>query len=141
MAKKINNYLYLIGGSLALVLGTVGMVIPILPTTPFLLLSAFCFLRSSPRLHRWIMRHRFFGPYIYCYSSFRAIDRKVKIHTIALLWATLGISIIFVDIWQVRLGLALIGALVSIHVGSLKNLSGEELEQYHSYISNLEKKG
>ena len=67
------------GGFLAVGLGAVGIVLPLLPTTPFLLLAAFCFARSSERLHDWLINHPTFGPPILDWRDRGAIGRKAKI--------------------------------------------------------------
>jgi uncharacterized membrane protein YbaN (DUF454 family) len=61
---KVSKLLFIIGGFILLALGIVGIVLPVLPTTPFLLAASFCFMKSSARLYRWIMANRFFGPRI-----------------------------------------------------------------------------
>ena len=66
-------------GLVAVGLGAAGVVLPLLPTTPFMLVAAFCFARSSPRLHRWLMEHRLFGPAIVNWRRHGAIDRRSKI--------------------------------------------------------------
>ena len=65
-------------GILAFVLGVVGAVLPLLPTTPFMILAAFCFARSSPRLHAWLLAHRTFGPMIDDWNRHRAIAPRAK---------------------------------------------------------------
>lgn len=69
---------YLVAGLLALLLGTVGIFLPLLPTVPFVLLAAFCFGRSSPRLERRLVEHATFGPHIIAWRTHRAISRKGK---------------------------------------------------------------
>jgi len=70
--------LWRVGGAIALGLGILGIPLPLLPTTPFLLLAAFCFARSSPPLHRWLISHRHFGPPIIRWRDCGAISRKAK---------------------------------------------------------------
>lgn len=70
--------LYLISGLIALFCGGVGVVLPLIPTTPFLLLAAFCFSKSSQRLHNWLLQHKLFGPMIMDWQSHGVIRTKVK---------------------------------------------------------------
>ncbi|MEZ5824463.1 MAG: YbaN family protein, partial [Geminicoccaceae bacterium] len=76
--------LWVAGGIVSFGLGVVGAVLPLLPTTPFMLLAAFCFARSSPRLHDWLLRHRHFGPMIENWRRHGAIDRRSKFVATAL---------------------------------------------------------
>ena len=69
---------YFLLGILSLTLGAVGVILPLLPTVPFVLLAAFCFARSSPRLERWLTEHRTFGPHLLAWRTRRAISRKGK---------------------------------------------------------------
>ncbi len=82
-------------GFLCVGLGLAGLVLPVLPTTPFLLLAAGCFARSSPRFHRWLLAHRVFGPIVSEWESHRAIPWKAKLWAIGLMSATLAASIVF----------------------------------------------
>jgi len=93
MSAALKRYLLIVLGTICLAIGIVGIFTPILPTTPFLLLAAACYLRSSPRFHRWLMNNRVFGSYIRNYTTGRGIPIKVKLFTITLLWVTIGISI------------------------------------------------
>ncbi len=97
---------------------------PLLPTTPFLLLSASLFMKSSPRLYRWLTGHRLFGTHILCYRKYRAISLRSKVFTFVLLWGVIGSTVLFVisSLW-LRLLLLAIAVGVSVHVGSLKNLT------------------
>jgi uncharacterized membrane protein YbaN (DUF454 family) len=87
--------LFLACGFVTLGLGIAGVVLPVLPTTPFVLLSAACFARSSPRFHRWLLRHRTFGPIVSEWERHRAIPWRTKLWAIALMSATLAASIVF----------------------------------------------
>ena len=80
---------YNIAGVLALALGILGIFLPLLPTTPFLLLASACFARGSERLHRWLLSHRVFGDYLRNFEEGRDIPRKAKIVATALLWLSL----------------------------------------------------
>lgn len=71
--------LLIIAGSISLALGVIGIFLPLLPTTPFLILSAFCFSKSSPRFYRWILNHQYLGPPIQDWKNHRAISLKSKI--------------------------------------------------------------
>jgi uncharacterized membrane protein YbaN (DUF454 family) len=107
-------------------LGVVGVFVPILPTTPFLLLAAAAFVRSSPRLYHWLIHHKWFGNYIRYYREYRAIALRAKVVTLALLWAVIGYTAIgVVQDWWLRALLASIAVGVSAHVLSLKTLTRE----------------
>lgn len=83
MRQKILKSTYLILGILSLSLGIIGIFLPILPTTPFLLLATFCFSRSSDRLHNWLLSHRVFGPPILDWNEHRVIGVRAKIFSIS----------------------------------------------------------
>ena len=116
-------------GGVSLVLGIIGIFIPVLPTTPFLLLSALCFLRSSAHMYNWIIGHKVFGRYIYSYLRYRAIPMKTKLGTLAFLWSTLAISMILVKIFALRILLVIVGIAVTIHILTIRTLSQKEQEE------------
>ncbi|MDQ3170491.1 MAG: YbaN family protein [Acidobacteriota bacterium] len=103
--------LFAAAGLLLVALGVLGILLPGLPATPFLLLAAFCFAKSFPRLHNWLVTHRWFGPYIRGARSGWRIPRPQAIQTIAVLWLSMGVSAWLVDRWWVR------GLLLSIALG------------------------
>ncbi len=125
---SIKKYLLILLGSISLALGVTGVFIPVLPTTPFLLLASFCYLRSSKRMYTWMINHRIFGSYIYSYLTFKAIPKKTKIGTIIFLWSTLGISILMMTSLHIRLFLIAVGAGVTIHLLTLKTLSLKDIQ-------------
>ena len=73
------RYTYTTIGALSLILGLIGLFLPLLPTTPFLILAAFCFSQSSPRFHTWLVNHRWFGPPIRDWEQNRAIRTRYKV--------------------------------------------------------------
>jgi uncharacterized membrane protein YbaN (DUF454 family) len=76
-------------GTLCLVLAIVGIFVPVLPTTPLLLLTAYCYYRSSERMYTWLMSHPHLGPYIKNFREHRMIPRRVKVYILILLWSSL----------------------------------------------------
>ncbi len=124
---KIKKILLIIVGSVSLVLGVIGILMPVLPTTPFLLLASFCYLRSSEKLYNWLINHHVFGPYIYNYLTYKAIPKKTKIGAIIFLWCSLIISSLIISSLHIKIFLFLIGIAVSLHIITLKTLSKENL--------------
>ncbi|GJM22713.1 MAG: inner membrane protein [Planctomycetota bacterium] len=102
--------LLLAAGWLCVVLGTAGTMLPLLPTTPFLLLAAACFARSSPRVHQWLRDHRALGPFLRAWEERRALPPGAKLPALLVVLVTFGISITWATqiVW-VRGLLALIG--------------------------------
>ena len=101
--------------------GIAGIFIPVLPTTPFLLISAALYAKSSTRFYNWLINNRIFGQYIKNYREGKGIPLRLKIITITLLWLTIGCSAIFaVDILWVRIMLVIIAAGVTVHVVRIK---------------------
>ena len=113
--------LLLILGSLALLLGTLGIFLPVLPTTPFYLLTAWCYLKSSNRLYRKVMDNRFFGNLVRNYYDKRAVSRRTKVISISTTLLTIGISIAVVDVTWIRILLACVAACVTWHLLSMKS--------------------
>jgi hypothetical protein len=92
---KITRALWLVAGIICLSLGAIGMVLPILPTTPFLLAAAACFCKSSSRMYNWLLNNKWFGEYIRNYKEGRGLPMKTKMFALVVLWITIGISIVF----------------------------------------------
>ena len=76
-------------------LGAVGMVLPILPTTPFLLAAAACFCKSSTRMYDWLLNNKWFGSYIKNYKEGRGLSLRTKVFALTVLWVTIGVSTVF----------------------------------------------
>ncbi|MDR0368705.1 MAG: YbaN family protein [Bacteroidales bacterium] len=117
----MRNTVLITAGSLALALAIAGIFLPLLPTVPFVLLAASCYLKASPRLYRWLTSHPLFGKIILDYKENKIIPLRAKIYTIVLLWVSIGVSIFLVSVIWVRILLLLIAAGVSIHVLSFKS--------------------
>jgi uncharacterized membrane protein YbaN (DUF454 family) len=93
--QNVTRALWFIAGMLCLFLGAIGIVLPILPTTPFLLASAGCFCKSSSRMYNWLLNNRLFGEYIKNYKEGKGIPMKTKIIALTVLWITIGFSTVF----------------------------------------------
>jgi uncharacterized protein len=107
-------------GTAFLVLGVIGVVLPILPTTPFLLLAAACYARGSSRLYGWLLGNRTFGPLIRDWRAHRTIPRRARRNAIALLVVVLGLSVIlFVETPVLRVVLVLIGIGVVVFLARI----------------------
>ena len=122
MGKTLKKYILLLVGLVCLAAGIAGILVPVLPTTPFLLLASFCFIRSSKRLHDWLIGNKVFGEYIDHYIKHRAVKRSTKIAALIFLWASLTLSIVLVQPLYIDLLLVLVGLAVSIHILLLKNI-------------------
>jgi len=110
-------------GTFFVVLGIIGIFLPLLPTTPFLLLAAACYARGSRRFYDWLLNNRWFGDYIRNYREKKGIPLKIKVLSISFLWVTIGYSTLFIiDIPLVRIILILISIGVSIHIMRFRTL-------------------
>lgn len=126
---SLRKWLLMGAGILALGLAVVGIFIPVLPTTPFLLLAASCFMRSSERLYNWLIHHRWFGEYIRHYREYRAITLQAKVVALVLLWAVIGVTTIFaVTLWWMRTLLVIVAVSVTLHLLHLKTLTPAMLQ-------------
>jgi len=104
-------------GTLSVALGVLGVFLPVLPTTPFLLLAAACYARSSEKLYEWLLGNRWFGHYIRDYREGKGIPLRRVAVAIALLWLTIGYTaIVAVSLWWVRLALLAIAGGVTVHL-------------------------
>lgn len=109
-------------GSIAVLLAILGVFLPLLPTTPFLLLASACYFRSSPRMYRWLMGNRILGNYILNFQNGKGIPLRAKIVSVLLIWASLSFSIYKMDAIVVKLILAAIGIALSITMLRMKTL-------------------
>ena len=110
-------------GTFFVVLGLLAILIPLLPTTPFLLLAAACYARGSRRFYDWLLNNRLFGKYIKDYIAGRGIPFRTKVLSISLLWLTIGYSTLFVmPLFFGKIVLVFIAVTVTIHILKIKTV-------------------
>jgi len=122
-SSPVTRFALIAGGSVAVGLAILGMVLPVLPTTPFLLIAAFCYARSSTRFYLWLMNHRWWGKHLRDYTAGRGVRFKVKAFAITLLWITiLSSAFLAIDKLWLQILLIAIAIVVSIHIIGIKTL-------------------
>ena len=116
----VRRGVYLGIGTLSVSAGIIGIVVPLWPTTCFLLLAGWCFARSSPRAERWLYENRLFGRYLAAYRERGVISTRVRRGTTIFLWSAILVSAVFAagQLWIVAL-LLIVAALVTAHLYSL----------------------
>jgi len=126
----MKNLLLIAAGFTALSAGGIGIFLPVLPTTPFFLLAAGCFMKSSDRLYRWLTGHKKFGPYIDNYVKYRAVSKQSKVVSIMVLWTVMLSTIVFgiTQLWLKALLVCIAGG-VTVHLVLLKTLTPEMMEK------------
>lgn len=119
--RDMKRLAWVAAGTLAVILGAIGMFVPVLPTTPFLLLAAFCYARGSQRFHHWLLNNRWFGTYIKNYREGRGMTLRLKALTLAALWLTIGLTALYaVPVWWGRLLLFGVAVGVTAHLIRIK---------------------
>ncbi len=131
--ERIAKALWSAAGTFFLVIGIIGIAVPVLPTTPFLLLAAACYLRGSKRMYDWMMTNRVFGKYLRDYHEGRGVSWRVKASATAFLWIViLTTAIFFTDKLWLRLVLVVVAVAVSAHIVMIRpkasNCPGKETE-------------
>lgn len=122
----MKRYIYIGLAIFFIIVGIIGSFVPLLPTTPFLLISTYLFMRSSTRGMIWLLRNRYLSPYIYSYISKEGMPLRIKIQTLVLLWGTILATAIFgVTEIYIRLLLIVIAIGVTIHI-CIKKTKKEE---------------
>ena len=117
---------YTLRAVIAVMLGAVGIVLPVMPTTPFILAAAALFSAGNPRMHNWLVKTKHFGPFIENYQNGKGVPKSLKYKTLAFLWIMLAISMFFTYKNSILLLiLIIVGILVSIHVLSIKTQTSD----------------
>lgn len=116
------RYALLTIGWLSVVLGVVGIFLPVLPTTPFLLLAAACFARSSERFYNWLVNHPKLGPWIRDYLDGNGIPLKGKVYAIGLMWLSISVSCFLVPLFWARTFMLTSAVCVTIYILRQKTL-------------------
>lgn len=123
----IYRYLYFISGVLLVAIGVIGIFLPILPTTIFLILASACFIKSSPKANEWLKNHKILGMYIQNYQDKSGLTIKSKIFNITLLWLMISVSaIFFTELWSIKFILFAIAIGVTVHLVMIKTKKIEE---------------
>ena len=121
----------LTAGTLCVILAVIGVLVPVLPTTPFLLLAAACYARSSRRFYDWLIANRWLGPYLRHYREGRGLPLAQKAVVILLLWLSIGYAVWFVvSPWWLRSVLLAVAVGVTIHLATIKTYRAPK-EQRH----------
>ena len=121
VSGKLKRRLFVIAGTISVGIGVVGIIVPMLPTTPFLLLAAICYMRGSQRLYNALLCNRFIGSYVKNYLEGRGMSLKTKIWTLSLLWAAIACSaVLATDSLITRIILAIVLTGVTIHIILIK---------------------
>ncbi len=117
------KYLFIIVGSISLALGVIGIFLPLLPTTPFLLLTATLYVRSSEKLYQWLIHQKHLGTYIRNFREHKAIPLRAKIISVSMVWITLTYCSLTVSeqIW-IKIAFLLLASAISWHILSYKTL-------------------
>ena len=116
--------LFVILGSLSLGLGVLGIFLPLLPTTPLLLLAAALYFKGSPRLYEWLLNHPQLGEYIRNFREYHAIPLRAKVLSVVLVWLTIGYCIISVvnEWWWAQALMSILALAVTSHILSFATL-------------------
>ena len=123
MKDTIKKGILVASGTFFLVLGVIGIFIPLLPTTPFLLLSAACYIRGSKKFYNWLIKNKWFGEYIKNYQEGKGVPLNVKIISLIFLWITIIFStIVIVSYFLIRIILIIIAIGVTIHIMTIKTI-------------------
>lgn len=119
--SRLMRLLWNAAGTMALALGLIGIALPILPTTPFLLVAAACYLKGSRRMYEWMTGNRWFGRYLRDYMEGRGIPMRTKILSLAVLWFVIGFTALFITESPIlKVVLLAVAVGVTVHLAMIK---------------------
>ncbi len=123
----MKKWLLIGAGTTLAIAGLIAIIMPVLPTTPLLLLAAFCYWRSSPRLYRFLLHQRYLGPYLRDYLEKKGMSPLAKAWTLTLLWISIGCSVAFLtESWMIRIILLVVLVGVTAHIVLIKTIKEEK---------------
>jgi uncharacterized membrane protein YbaN (DUF454 family) len=123
LSQKMIRGIYIIVGTIALIIGAIGLFLPVIPTTPLVILAAACYYRGSDRLHTWILSSRWFGETIKNYQEGKGLTRNTKVRAISMMWAMILISAwFFVSSLFIRVAMICVAIGVTVYLVRLPTL-------------------
>ncbi|WP_276208128.1 YbaN family protein [Gracilibacillus thailandensis] len=108
--------IWIVGGSLSLIMGLIGIIAPLLPTTPLVLLAGFCYSKSSPRLYNWLMTNPYFGHYIADYKSGKGVPLRIKIFAVTVVWTSVIFTLTMIPLLLVKVFMVGIAIFVTLFI-------------------------
>jgi uncharacterized protein len=108
--------IWIVGGSLSLIMGLIGIIVPLLPTTPLVLLAGFCYSKSSPRLYNWLMTNPYFGHYIADYKSGKGVPLRIKIFAVTVVWTSVIFTLTMIPLLLVKVFMVGIAIFVTLFI-------------------------
>ncbi|WP_163579345.1 YbaN family protein [Gracilibacillus saliphilus] len=108
--------LWIVGGSLSLIMGLIGIIVPLLPTTPLVLLASFCYGKSSPRLYNWLMTNPYFGHYIADYKSGKGVPLRIKVFAVTVVWTSVIFTLTMIPLFLVKVFMLGIAIFVTLFI-------------------------
>lgn len=122
MTMLVRKILFVAAGILSVAIGTVGAFVPLLPTVPFLLLAAYFFAKSSPRLYHWLHTNRWFGKILTDYKEGKGVPLRIKVYSIVLMWVVVASSLLYmIESTVGKIIMVVVGIAVTIHLMMLKS--------------------
>ena len=131
--SRFNKKMLVFAGHIFVGLGVIGAVLPVMPTTIFLLLAAACYAKSSPKFYHWLHHNKYFGSQLKNYREKKGIPIGSKIISLAILWLTIGFTVFFMDMQLfINVILLVIAAAITIHLVTIKTYKEESAETDHA---------